>query len=418
MKIILLIVTCSVAASAKILPDDFPQCKRNDPELEKCILAAVEVVRPRLLNGIPEVNIPTLEPFNVPTLKLDRTANNLRLKANIKNMKAVGGSKFTIEKFRLNLNNKYVAEIKLSIPKLVVTADYDVKGSRILTLDISGQGRFRSNITGITVVAKGNAKPITKDGVEYLQAEKAITKIRITHAQIVIDDNERPVAAKKPVCHYSDPNVAECIKRVAEQAKQLLAHGIPSFGIQPLEPLKIPSIRLRQHNMPQARFKYDAWLTDLTLNGLTNYTFNKLDVYPEEIKVNGNISLPRLVMGGEYVVIGEFQMLPVESTGKMSANFTDCSAALDAVGAKVHKRIVIKDANVKLRCTGALKASLMEAHSTTSEMEMITDHIIQMHASELAKEVQPAVETALAMVLEDIANKFLKHIPTNMVFPI
>lgn len=84
-------------------------------------------------------------------------------------------------------------------------------------------------------------------------------------------------SAKKPVCHYSDPNVAECIKRVAEQAKQLLAHGIPSFGIQPLEPLKIPSIRLRQHNMPQARFKYDAWLTDLTLNGLTNYTFNKLE---------------------------------------------------------------------------------------------------------------------------------------------
>ncbi|CAG9576124.1 unnamed protein product [Danaus chrysippus] len=238
------------------------------------------------------------------------------------------------------------------------------------------------------------------------------------HNTTLNDGSNMDEMAKNPVCHYSDPNVAECIKRVAEQAKQLLAHGIPSFGIQPLEPLKIPSIRLRQHNMPQARFKYDAWLTDLTLNGLTNYTFNQLDVYPEDIKVNGNISLPRLVMGGEYVVIGEFQMLPVESTGKMSANFTDCSAALDAVGAKVHKRIVIKDANVKLRCTGPLKASLMEAHSTTSEMEMITDHIIQMHASELAKEVQPAVETALAMVLEDIANKFLKHIPTNMVFPI
>lgn len=84
-------------------------------------------------------------------------------------------------------------------------------------------------------------------------------------------------SAKKPICHYSDPNVADCIKRVAEQAKLLLARGIPSFNIQPLEPLKVPSIRLRQHNMPQAHFKYDAWLTDLTLNGLTNYTFNKLE---------------------------------------------------------------------------------------------------------------------------------------------
>ncbi|CAG4921335.1 unnamed protein product [Colias eurytheme] len=223
--------------------------------------------------------------------------------------------------------------------------------------------------------------------------------------------------AQKPVCHYSDPNVGECIKRVAEQARALLAHGIPSFGIQPLEPLKVPSIRLRQHNMPQNRFKYDAWLSDLELDGLTNYTFNKLDVYPEDLKVSGNISLPHLVMSGEYVIIGEFQMLPVESTGFISANFTQCTAALDAVGAKVHKRIVIKDANVKLRCAGPLDASLKEAHSTTGEMEMVTKHIVHMHASELAKEVQPAVETALSMVLEDIANKFLKHVPPNMVFP-
>ncbi|CAK1548673.1 unnamed protein product [Leptosia nina] len=223
--------------------------------------------------------------------------------------------------------------------------------------------------------------------------------------------------AQKPICHYSDPNVADCIKRVAEQGRTLLAHGIPSFGIQPLEPLKVPSIRLRQHNMPQNKFKYDAWLSDLVLSGLTNYTFNKLDVYPEELKVTGNISLPHLVMAGEYVVIGEFQMLPVESTGFIDANFTLCSAALEAIGAKVHKRIVIKDANVKLRCTGPLDASLREAHSTTGEMEMVTKHIVHMHANELTKEVQPAVETALAMVLEDIANKFLKHVPPNMVFP-
>ncbi|XP_041973777.1 uncharacterized protein LOC121729363 [Aricia agestis] len=214
--------------------------------------------------------------------------------------------------------------------------------------------------------------------------------------------------AKKPVCHYSDPNVAECIKRVAEQGRLLLAHGIPAFGIQPLEPLNVPSIRLRQHNMPQMRFKYDAWLSDISLHGLTNYTFNKLDVFPEELRVTANISLPHLLIAAEYVIIGDFQMLPVESTGKLKANFTDCSAALDAVGARVHKRMVIRDANVKLRCSGPLAAKLMEAHSTTGEMEMITDHIVHMHSAEIAKEIQPAVETALSMVLEDVANKFLK----------
>ncbi|KAH9632681.1 hypothetical protein HF086_008508 [Spodoptera exigua] len=179
----------------------------------------------------------------------------------------------------------------------------------------------------------------------------------------------------KSACHYSDPNVAECIQRIAEQARQLLAQGVPSLNIQPLEPLKIPSI----------------------------------SVYPEELKVTANISLPHLMMSGDYVVLGDFQMLPVESTGKMAANFTQCTAALEALGARVHKRMVIRDASVHLKCTGPLKASLMEAHSTTGEMA-------QMHSMDIAKEVQPAVETALAMVLEDVANKFLKHIPPDMVF--
>ncbi|KAJ2943928.1 hypothetical protein O0L34_g8249 [Tuta absoluta] len=219
------------------------------------------------------------------------------------------------------------------------------------------------------------------------------------------------------LCHYSDPHVEECIKRMTEQAKPLLANGIPSIGIQPLEPLKIPSIRLRQHNTPKNGFKYDAWLSDVMLKGLTNFTFNKLDVYPEELKVTANISLPLLVMNGEYVILGSFQMLPIESTGKMSANFSSCTAALVALGARVHKRMVIREATVRLQCSGQTRADLYNAHSTTHDMEMITDHIAEMHAADIAREVQPAVETALAMVLEDVANKFLKHVPADMVFP-
>ncbi|XP_028174786.1 uncharacterized protein LOC114363301 [Ostrinia furnacalis] len=233
-----------------------------------------------------------------------------------------------------------------------------------------------------------------------------------------VDNATRGENVGKPTpCHYSDPNVAECIQRMAEQARHLLAQGVPSLNIQALEPLKVPSIRLRQHNMPKNKFKYDAWLSDIMLRGLTNYTFNNLDVYPEDLRVTANISLPRLEMTGDYVVLGEFQMLPVESTGKLSANFTTCTAALEALGARVHKRMVIRDATVHLRCLGDLKASLDDAHSTTDKMEMITDHIAAMHSEDIIKEIQPAVETSLAMVLEDVANKFLKHIPSEMVFP-
>ncbi|CAG4921346.1 unnamed protein product [Colias eurytheme] len=203
MRVLLVVAFCVVGAYGKVLPDYFPQCKKNDPQIEKCILDAIDVLRPKLLGGIPEINVPALEPFNVPTLKLDRTATNLKLKATIKNMKAYGGSNFKIEKFNLNLNNKYLGEMKIVLPKLTVTADYDVRGSKILTLDISGKGKLRSNFTGITVVVKGAAKAVERDGVEYLQAEKIITKLKIGHGQLAVDDTERPVAATSAAAFFN-----------------------------------------------------------------------------------------------------------------------------------------------------------------------------------------------------------------------
>ncbi|KOB67102.1 Uncharacterized protein OBRU01_20202, partial [Operophtera brumata] len=375
-------------------------------------------MKPALRAGIPDFNIPALEPFTVPRLKVNRTAPNLRIKATIKQAIAYGASNFKVEKLRINLNNKYVAEIKLFFPELYVTTDYDIRGSRILALDLSGKGKLRGNFTRSSICHYSDpnvalciqrvaeqARHLLAQGVPSLNIQPLeplkIPSIRLRQHNMPKKgfkyDAWLSDVMLKGITNYTfnnldDPNVALCIQRVAEQARHLLAQGVPSLNIQPLEPLKIPSIRLRQHNMPKKGFKYDAWLSDVMLKGITNYTFNNLDVYPEELKVTANISLPQLHMHGM------------------------CTAGLEALGARVHKRMLIRDATVKLRCTGAVKADLMEAHSTTGEMEMITDHIVSMHSSDIAKEVQPAVETALAMVLEDIANKFLKHIPSEMVF--
>ncbi|KAI8430231.1 hypothetical protein MSG28_000574 [Choristoneura fumiferana] len=165
-------------------------------------------MRENLRAGIPEVSIPPLEPFVVPTLKLDRTAPNLRLKAVVKNMRALGGGDFRIEKLKLNLNNKYAAEVKLLLPRLAVTADYDVRGSRLLVLDIDGKGKLRGNFTGISVIAKGAAKLIEKDGVQYLQADKVVTRVKIGHGQVAFDDTERPLAASSAANFFNaSPNV-------------------------------------------------------------------------------------------------------------------------------------------------------------------------------------------------------------------
>lgn len=78
----------------------FLKCKKSDPQIEKCILDGIESMKPILKTGIPEFNIPGLDPFTVPRLKLNRTAPNLRIKATIKQATAYGGSNFKVEKLR------------------------------------------------------------------------------------------------------------------------------------------------------------------------------------------------------------------------------------------------------------------------------------------------------------------------------
>ncbi|XP_072935642.1 uncharacterized protein [Epargyreus clarus] len=239
MKVFIFIAVCVVSVCGKVAPDYFPECKKNDPQIVKCVLDAVEGMRPHLKQGIPEVNIPPIEPFIVPTLKLDRTAPNLRLKAVMKNMKAYGGGNFKIEKLKINLNNKYAAEAKITIPKLLVSADYDVRGSRLLTLDISGKGKLRGNFTGITVVVKGSAKPINKEGEEYLQVDKIATKLKISHGQIALDDTERPVAATSAATFFNaSPGVVlDILNPLIEETSAAVAKSFINkiFGSIPIK---------------------------------------------------------------------------------------------------------------------------------------------------------------------------------------
>lgn len=72
-------------------------CKKNDPNLSKCITDSVNHLRPYLNTGLPEYNIPALEPFLLKEL-ITTTEENVKLK--LRNIKVYGASNFTITKLK------------------------------------------------------------------------------------------------------------------------------------------------------------------------------------------------------------------------------------------------------------------------------------------------------------------------------
>lgn len=126
---------------------------------------SIEALKPKLAEGIPELNVPSLEPLLLGDLLLgDNNQNGLVITA--REVDAYGASNFKIKRLEwviCKLNPRTVLKpdlclhrrvveygrsykFLLLLPQLNVSGDYDISG-RILLLPINGAGKFRGNFS-------------------------------------------------------------------------------------------------------------------------------------------------------------------------------------------------------------------------------------------------------------------------------
>lgn len=61
-------------------------CNRNDPEINKCVLNSIEQLRNKLKSGIPELEVPAIEPLILKHVRLLRGPQAARLDVNLTNI--------------------------------------------------------------------------------------------------------------------------------------------------------------------------------------------------------------------------------------------------------------------------------------------------------------------------------------------
>lgn len=85
----------------------------------------------------------------------------------------------------------------------------------------------------------------------------------MTNAKIVLF-----LASFLKICHRSDPNLNECVKRSVESLKPYLKTGIPALQIPPCEPLRVPQIEISQTAGP---ISVKSTYTNIEIQGGTNF---------------------------------------------------------------------------------------------------------------------------------------------------
>ncbi|KAH1024379.1 hypothetical protein HUJ05_003870 [Dendroctonus ponderosae] len=207
-------------------PSFFPTCFRNDPNLNRCLVEATEMIRPYLAKGIPELKVPPFEPFNIPEIKLEQGTSALNFKALLKNF-------FCTAK----------------IHKMKLAGDYTVTG-KILVAPIQGGGKFTAGIDSVDVFVYQKYKTSTrKDGKVHLVPIGTNSTISVQEPKLnlqgLFEGNEELTAAtNKAINDNADelvielkPVLEDLISKILEDLLfKTISNNIPWDDLYPINP--------------------------------------------------------------------------------------------------------------------------------------------------------------------------------------
>ncbi|CAH1399000.1 unnamed protein product [Nezara viridula] len=208
--------------SQETIPPYVKHCKGSDPHLIDCLISALHHIRPFLAKGIPEIQMPTVEPFRMDDLSLALTSGPNGYKITLKEMDIYGSSNFTVTKLKLAQNGAPF-EAKIRIPKMSINARYTSSGVLII-LPASGNGTFNAHLGDILATVKGQMREINKDDKKYLHVDKLDVDLTIKDVRMAVKrifNNNRILTEATNL--FLRENGQEVLRVMMPQLKQKLA---------------------------------------------------------------------------------------------------------------------------------------------------------------------------------------------------
>ncbi|KAL5273048.1 hypothetical protein ACFFRR_000054 [Megaselia abdita] len=173
-----------VLTDSNDIPEYIKQCKKDDPQLVECFKSSLHHLRPYLAAGIPDIELPSVEPFKMDALALQLTGGPQGYKITLKNMEVFGASEFKVNSMKLSENGKPF-EAQIYMPKLRIEAVYTSSGV-LLIIPASGHGEFHAVFDGVTADLTGKISAHQKPEGKFLHVDSLNIKLNVKKVQLNI----------------------------------------------------------------------------------------------------------------------------------------------------------------------------------------------------------------------------------------
>ncbi|KAL7728543.1 hypothetical protein ACLKA6_012548 [Drosophila palustris] len=184
---LMLQATQTIAApSLKPLPAFVKVCHRDSPDLNTCARESFESLKPRLMNGIPELFIPPMEPLTVPEIKMDQDSGAIFLHSTYRNVKITGMSRHKLNDLKIDPSQlKFM--VSMTFPKLHLDSQYNMKG-KIMMMPLLGDGQCFVDLTNLTMYTEMFGEEYTKDGAIFLKIKDIKVKYELQSVHMQLDN--------------------------------------------------------------------------------------------------------------------------------------------------------------------------------------------------------------------------------------
>lgn len=153
-------------------------CKQNDPAFNDCLLRTARIANPKMKNGDPERNLPSINPFFLPSMEIRTGSEQVGLKLKMKNVNIFGIGDIDILGLKGNMTKRKI-EWQILTKTINLDGDYEA-GGRILILPVTGKGKFDFTLKEMKVRLRMHWDLVKKsDGKEH---------IKYTLVKFIIDD--------------------------------------------------------------------------------------------------------------------------------------------------------------------------------------------------------------------------------------
>ncbi|KAF2878653.1 hypothetical protein ILUMI_17488, partial [Ignelater luminosus] len=200
----------------------FPRCHIDDPELGKCLTKATETVRPYIKKGVPELNMPPIEPLVIPEITLQQGTSAVNYKLSLMNATIKGMGDYEFKEYVYDPKTlSFHATAFFKTMSLV--SDYNIDG-RILLAPITGKGTMKIQLGPSTgsLVIKGEL--VKRGGEEYYNIADAKAKIKVSnstsHFDGLFNGNKELSQATNRLLN---DNAEEIMKEVAPALEEVAA---------------------------------------------------------------------------------------------------------------------------------------------------------------------------------------------------